>query len=179
MGGRTGRFSSPCAASGYLVTTLLAVDPGVRALGWALFQYRSLAACGASILKQSDPDRNIALHREAIGYAEEGVMERMVWRPNDPKSRPNDLLNVQLIGAAALAGQVRTFRTVTPSEWKGTIPKAIHHKRIRSVLSEAETATLEEALRGVRKSHHKEVLDAIGIGLFAFKRTNKAGAKRI
>jgi len=81
------------------------------------------------------------------------------------KGDPNDLLDVAAVaGAAATLGEPRF---VTPQQWKGRVPKPIHHKRIRAVLSADELAVFVTAEDAIPKSLAHNVLDAIGIGLWA------------
>jgi len=108
------------------------------------------------------------------------VIERMRWRPNDASSQPNDLLDVSET-ATYFAQQIarRTefgwLKLVPAAEWKANLSKAIHHARIAKVLDLGEGVVLSAGVLNVPKTHHKEVLDAVGIGLHALGRTDKAG----
>lgn len=71
-----------------------------------------------------------------------------------------------LITLAITAGRVigryeelgQRVRTVTPNQWKGSVPKAIHHKRIKARLTSEELALLVGA--------SGDMIDAVGIGLW-------------
>lgn len=54
-----------------------------------------------------------------------------------------------------------------PKEWKASVPKPAHHRRIRKELSPTELDTLAD------KGH--DTLDATGIGLFATARHQRGG----
>lgn len=98
----------------------------------------------------------------AIGYCESMHAYRKV--------PANDLIDVQTVGAVYVTRAAREVRFVRALDWKGNVPKDIHHKRIRKQLDSAETAVLEEALTKAPKGSHKEILDAVGIGLWAIGR---------
>lgn len=58
---------------------------------------------------------------------------------------------------------------VDPNEWKGSVPKVIHQKRILAVLSVEERARLPKLLK--TKSHN--MIDAVGIGLYHLGRLSR------
>jgi hypothetical protein len=60
----------------------------------------------------------------------------------------------------------RVPKPVWPSKWKGQVPKAAHHPRITRELRPGEPT-----------SEQKDVLDAIGIGLWATGRTGRGGVR--
>ena len=104
------------------------------------------------------------------------VAEAMVWRPNDRKSQPNDLLAVTRTTAhVAVACRVGAIRDVPASEWKGNLAKEIHHARIDLCLDEREREIVRLALASTTAGHAKEVLDAVGIWLYYAGRTDRAG----
>lgn len=164
----------------------LTIDPGVRACGWAGWgptapgEPGRLGAAGVSRVR-ADATIEWACreHTEQIPRgAAHVVIESMAWRPGDARSNPNDLIAVQTV-AAFLAGRMGGFLEFVPAAtWKGTIPKGVHHERIRAVLEEGERRILEEALAITPKAHHKEILDAIGIGLYYSDRINRGGGAR-
>jgi hypothetical protein len=55
---------------------------------------------------------------------------------------------------------------VYPFEWKGNMPKKVHHKRVKKALSEDEMDCVDPC-----GTH--DMWDAIGIGLYATGRTGK------
>ena len=57
-----------------------------------------------------------------------------------------------------------------PSQWKGQIPKKIHHARMRGVMSTEELRVLDAALARTDKGGHPEILDAVALGLYEFGR---------
>lgn len=168
---------------------LISIDPGVKKLGFALFgEDGRLRAAGASLQKETAVSveatvalhaRNINLQSPELGTGDvRAVVERMVWRSGDSKSQPNSLLNVQIVGGA-LAGLLSNagVGALAAEEWKGSIPKNVHHPRIGEALSNDEKEILSTALDKTPKKAHSEIYDAIGIGLFALGRIDKAGRR--
>lgn len=158
---------------------LLAIDPGVRALGGAFFRDGTLleARCsiaregslGACVIRHLSTFHGITAHRPDV------ALELMRIRAKDSRSRPDDLIDVQAAGSA-LAGACRSRVTFyPPSEWKAGVPKTIHHKRLLGALVAEERLALDCALSTTPKSHHKEILDALGIGLYHLSRTTRGG----
>lgn len=158
---------------------LISIDPGVKALGWAAWSDGVLQAAGCSRTAERDLGAALAAHRAAVGLhvygATDAAVESMQYRPTD--STPQDLIDVQTIGLG-VAGMCRHVHLYRPSAWKGTIPKAVHHRRNMGALSMYEQAVTAQALADCPRGNHKEVLDAIGIGLYHLKRTTRAGVTR-
>ncbi len=152
---------------------LVAIDPGKRASGYAIFLDRELKACGlakdaSDILRHwySPPDR-VCWCR---GWPELVVMEYpKIYDRRRWKGDPNDLLPITAAGAF-LAGVLQPVRLkiVHPEEWKGQTPKEIQNARDQGVLSPAELAVLESVPVAAGKMHN--VIDAVGIGLWELKR---------
>lgn len=152
--------------------TLLAIDPGKRKLGWAFFADRRLVRCGLSRIDGVDAFGRLAiLHSLALPCAETGIVELMSVYPGDrAKGDPNDLIAVATVGAE-LAGRKCDFvRYVSPRDWKGQVPKEIHHERILSRLDEDEKVLV------VGQNH--DTKDAVGLGLYALGRLTQIRAPR-
>ncbi len=140
---------------------LLAIDPGVKILGWALFVNRELYRCGLSISDLGVP-HCLSIHERNLRtlgvWAEERVCERMVQRGKMSAVRTSDLLDVQLV--AGSLGDV----FYTPQEWKGSVPRKKEQERTKKVLAAGELALL----RYVKEVHGAEAHNAwsaVGIGL--------------
>jgi len=153
---------------------ILAIDPGIRSCGWALFgPDKRLLRCG--LVQTKSTNRHLgddaATMAAAIGFGSPHViLEEMVLRPEDPKSQAEDLLRVQLVGGIVAGRCGGRVTTVHPMRWKGAVPKRIHQSRIRDELSEAERAVLEAGTAKVRGALKHNVLDAVGIGLWGVGR---------
>ena len=162
---------------------LVGIDPGTRALGACLFQDGRLVSARASVARGIGALPSlVAYHagnlRDYAGKCPEVAIELMRWRPKDPRSQANDLIDVQTVGMV-VAGSCRNRIHLYPATtWKGSVPKPVHHKRIREALELEEARILDAALSVAPARHRKEILDALGIGLFHLKRTNRSGIRR-
>jgi hypothetical protein len=90
------------------------------------------------------------------------VVEFPVIYPTDKqKGNPNDLVKLATMAGMVLAqfqGRIWDMFTPTPREWKGGIPKEIHHQRLAAMFPEAEAK-----MAHVAKSYQHNVWDAIGL----------------
>ena len=144
---------------------LVAIDPGVKNLAWAEYHDGALVACGLSRADSAE------LHAAALGTLADPdvlVLEQMT-----PRDIPNaaDLIAVSHTGAY-VAGVLRphTLRYPTAQQWKGSIPKRIHHARIAQILSPAERAVVAWVAVRVPASLLHNVWDAVGLGLWGLDR---------
>lgn len=131
------------------------------------------------------------------------VIERPEYQGDRTTSaRPQDLMALAWSGAllaGAYVGAGAALVEYTPREWKGSVPKPVHHKRLWEVLAPGERALLggpvtiviiDAACRkgGLSKwsrpgaSYYPRsfelhnILDAVGLGLFHIGRFGKGGA---
>lgn len=154
---------------------MIAIDPGVRALGWCVGDTR-IQAAGCSIVPSG------ALHMMAQEHA-----GHIAWRTfrvivesmeaNGARVSPQDLIDVQTVGllTAARLTDFGEIIPIPPSEWKGSVPKDIHQPRFLSALDPQEAAIVKEAAHKAGKTHAKEVWDAVGLYLFHVGRTRRDG----
>jgi hypothetical protein len=144
---------------------LLAIDPGLHT-GWALFVKKAagldLVACGTGEPPSSAQPYPLW----------ECVIECPQVYPQQAVP-PNDLITLAFqagrYAEAARVAKTRFVRTVLPHEWKGNLPKNVCAARVLSRLSPEEIGIVEEMSEGIPKSQRHNVLDAIGIGLFAWR----------
>jgi hypothetical protein len=144
---------------------LVAIDPGVLNLGWALFEHGRLSRCG---LSQASSPVEHAGNIAALYRPDVVVLEKMTVR-----DIPNalDLLNVTETGAFVAGSLLPAFLySATPSRWKGNVPKLIHHARLARVLTEGEHAVAFADVEPIRASLQHNVWDAIGLGLWGLGR---------
>lgn len=164
---------------------LLTIDPGLRGCGVALFD-DSGALVAADYVKNPVAGKGYAAH-SALGDAVDSwvalrcdqyhptslVIEHPRVYPGAPNKDLNDLLDVVAVGAAVGAKLQHTLtrapETVYPSEWKGTVKKAVMTERIRRALTPDEL----KVCRFTNKSDDSDLLDAVGIGLWRLGRLNK------
>jgi hypothetical protein len=132
---------------------LIAIDPGAHT-GLAFFRHTVLI--GAYAIKDGEP---LELRPDD---------QLIIECPEYQKGRrvsPNDLITLAL-RVGRIQGRAQTLgakcELVRPSEWKGNVPKRIHHERILARLTGVERV-LTEGVSG-------DALDAIGIGLWKLGR---------
>lgn len=132
-----------------------AIDPGA-CTGWAVFVDRVLYACGAE--------------RDASAVPVGGdlvVIERpQIYRASKSKGDPNDLITLALLAGRyqerALVAGARV-ELVLPAAWKGSVPKAVHNKRVLASLTPQERALVPD-------DHN--AIDAAGLGKWRLERTS-------
>ncbi len=140
------------------------IDPGL-ATGWSIWNVSGLVACGLG-----DP-RTCPKHVVTSDQAQTDVIHSM-WIEMPviyPKGKvpPNDVVTLAA-SAGRWAGRYDALAVdvhyVKPAEWKGQVPKQIHHPRIWAALSARDQGVVHDSLKGVAPSKRHNVLDAIGIG---------------
>ena len=146
---------------------LVAIDPGVKNLAWAQFEGGALSLCGLS--QKDHPTAHARAVKRLCGLCPDVlVLEQMT-----PRDIPNaaDLIAVSHTGAY-VAGALRPVVLLYPTaqEWKGSVPKRIHHPRLAAKLTPAERAVVAEAAVRVPASLLHNVWDAVGLGLWGLGR---------
>jgi len=177
--------------------SLLAVDPGLRACGCAIFRDERLIAAGfpagaprSSLTERlkgtADPDaldmqrpteraeiflsmaRAVALWAESYGPITDLAIEmprvypRGSQREEKRGADPNDLIHLTaVVGAICTAFAGAETHVYLPFEWKGQLPKKIHHERARARLTLEELATIPKL--AASKLHN--VMDGVALGL--------------
>jgi len=131
---------------------LVSIDPDTTLFGWAHFQAQRLHACKVARTPY------LPIFPADTTY--------LCEVPEDRKKSParkSDILTLAL-AAGRIVG-TRDCKFVTPTHWKGQIPKGVHHKRVWEVLDPEETGILTKALENTKKGAHPEILDAVALGL--------------
>lgn len=159
----------------------IAIDPGLNECGYAYFdEDDQLCECGLVTntlgLEYTPEARSIqmALDVEYVLHflpADRVYVEQMFVRRNLQAAFANMIILSTVAGAigGAMAPE-RKFRYVLSNDWTDGRTKAQNHPRIRARLSDSEAVVLWFGLEGIPKDNHKEVLDAVGIGLYVANR---------
>lgn len=145
---------------------IVTIDPGL-ATGWALWEVLGkLTACGLG-----DPrscEQHVAMHVHDVWIESPFIYPHA-------KARPADILKLAREagewGGRYEVSAVATIHYVLPAEWKGQVPKEIHHARVWDALDAAERAIVDKAVRGLAPSKRHNVLDAVGMGVWVRSRT--------
>jgi hypothetical protein len=136
------------------------IDPG-ECSGWAGWDAGNrLVGCG------------IGMHAW-LKDAREVAVEMPQHYPQSPVP-PQDLITLaflagRYIGTASKAEALHFY----PHAWKGNLPKDVCGSRVLHRLSAAELSVVKEADHKVPKGLRNNMIDAIGIGLFAFRGLTK------
>jgi hypothetical protein len=158
---------------------LLAVDPGVRGCGVAVFDGCELAF--AAYIRNPVKKGGGATAWLGMGWE---VFERLtaldlnvteyvievpqIYRMS--KGDPNDLIDLAGVGAwvGALSRASKAF-SYKPREWKGTVKADVFTERIRTWLTPDEVASIEPCA----KSLEHNVIDAVGLGIVHLRKTGR------
>lgn len=154
---------------------LVSVDPGKRRCGVALWVDGVLVWAGRVAGRQRRGHWSSVVVAQAVAVE---VRNRggvgAAWVVEDQQDYPGQ--GAKTADLDALRAVVRSLRavseslsTVRPSEWKGNVPKAVHHRRVRAVLSSAELGRLS--------SLDLDTLDAVALGLWALGRVGRGGVR--
>lgn len=159
---------------------LLAIDPGINAVGWALFCDGDLDGCGLIVPGKrcgSSLPKIRSLTDQIASFNVTALVAEMpqIYERRKGKGDPNQLMILaQLVGAITTATPAGEILTVRPREWKGTIPKArawdeyIIHRRNEEALPGVLLHRYRAGLMRVAPSMRHNIADAVGIGLWAF-----------
>ena len=153
--------------------SLLAIDPAKKSIAWAFFHEQSLENCGFLPFDSFDElhrkiqalEEFLAFHLSDIVIEIPQIYNQRYW-----KGDPNDLIDVAFSAGAAL-GYINPYGEVLlvrPKEWKGSRPKDVDNRHTLKLLTEEEMAIYERM--DLAKSLRHNVIDAIGIGLWAVER---------
>lgn len=154
---------------------LIAIDPG-EDTGWSLWYEGTLAGCGL-IHPKDYPELPFR-----IGMPAE-VPDLVIELPQDYAGNrgtdPNNLISLGykvglitgIFGAYYhLMGLKLNPKLVWPAEWKGQVPKAIHHDRNLPKLRPEEKTLLQDVLSKVPRGKRHDVKDAVCLGLWRLRR---------
>lgn len=149
---------------------LCTIDPGKRACGvamWSVDKGQSTLEW-AGLVSQRDANP-IKLARKILDIKNKigGVFVFYVEDPQlyaHKRTTHRDLGSLKKVISALQSEGARPMHKAKPVQWKGNVPKTIHHDRMKKHLRPIE-------LKLVPKDHN--VLDAVALGLFALGRTGK------
>lgn len=136
---------------------MITIDPGVHGSGFAIWSGSKLVNV---LYEKPNPMEGRFMEPITIEVPQ-------IYPGSKSKGNPNDLIRLAF-EAGRIAGMAPACVTVLPRQWKGTIKKEVMLRRILSKLTDEELAMLK-ALK-LPKSKEKEVVDAVGIGLWKLGR---------
>jgi hypothetical protein len=154
---------------------IVSIDPGLNECGLAWWHDGRLVLAELVQSTMTDKTEPIDARIQAMSEGVRSlrlnigliVIERMEPRKK-LEAAWSTLLDLAYISGRITAGYPTRF--LRPSVWTGKRNKTVNHKRIRSRLDKDETAVLEEGLKDCPTDNRKEILDAVGIGLYHLER---------
>lgn len=158
---------------------LIALDPGLRDAGLAAFDKdgQLVAAQWVRCDNGEGPTQWRAMADalcaavEQIGAPRVLCVELMQPNAKRPATLPRILQLAYTTGAfIGQYGEDVEVCAVDPHLWTAGLDKKRNHPRILARLSPAEQAVLGAALAKTMATKHKEVIDAVGIGLYVLRR---------
>lgn len=94
-----------------------------------------------------------------------------------------DSLRAVLAVASKVARAVGAkVEKVSPSAWKGNVPKPVHHKRVEQALDATERALMSSfgaVGSAVYEAGGHNTWDAVALGMFGTKRLGRGGKKEV
>jgi hypothetical protein len=171
---------------------ILAIDPGIRGTGAALFDGQELVAADYVVGSPTGngADAWLEILRTTHDFVKQYCYDRdtrvtetvvecpQVYTASHSKGDPNDLIPLAAIDGAVCGAYWALHRSKAtsylPAQWKGQTPKAVHHNRIKALLTEQEKA---RCVFPRETSLHHNVWDAVALGMFHVGRTKRGGAK--
>lgn len=159
------------------VPLAIGLDPGKWKMGRAVG--RDGLIVSAEVVR-TPPARTWSEHA-AVVAALSGAPQGAVWWVECPQVRAGgrvavkaDVAELESLTRNLKASATGTVNLLDPFEWKRQVPKAVHHRRIMSLLSPAETAVVQAALT-TAKDGKLDLMDAVGILLYGLGRCGPGG----
>lgn len=165
---------------------ILGIDPGKWECGWCLLhRFGHVQALGIArvpkgtlfeeagpLLAAQLPTMMDKTHKTRLGEFGTTIVEYpRVYPGTKQKAKPEDITALAY-NAGVLAGSRVQYderiTTVYPNEWKGTMPKLIHHKRLAKNVERA--AELMEGVNPPGMRHH--VWDAVGLARYQWEKVS-------
>lgn len=167
----------------------LAIDPGLRLCGVAMFEGTALNS--AWLVKNTSktergPEAWFAMAERVLASwlkrtpARGQLVANLIievpqvyWR-SSKGGRAADLIELAgVVGAVSTACPVMARRHFYPAVWKGQVPKEVHNKRVLKHLTEKEHGFMEPVSASLR---HNQI-DAVGLGLYHLGRMPRKAGK--
>ncbi len=152
----------------------IAVDPGKRSAGVSVFNNGLLE--DMAFIRADGPIEVIAGVLSWFGSS-----QGLDWVCTEGQQvygrgvgNPNDLLPLSFVcGGIQSVFDVQKRFMPLPRQWKGSVPKEIFARRIMLELTPEELKIFDEKKKDIPKSLLHNVVDAIGLGLYAVGRMKK------
>jgi hypothetical protein len=145
----------------------LSIDPGTKEMGWALWEDNELQMCG--LARGTNWVESVkALPKFSI--IKLTIEDQQIYRRSSINA--HSLLAVaRVVGAVVAYYDFPQCVLVPPAKWKGQVPKDVCNRRTLAKLTDDELHQVTIAPCPPSLKHN--LLDAVGIGLWANKRRRK------
>lgn len=154
--------------------TLITIDPGLREAGIARFEDGRLASCDAIYEKMGKGPVQWAAMAHALADWIDDVdtlaVEYMVTRRGREDAHDSLMQLSEVSGGVYALVQAAEMLAVSPGEWTRGANKKVQRRRVYKRLDDEETAVLEEGFARAYPANEKEIIAAVGIGLYVLKR---------
>ena len=160
----------------------LGIDPDTKTTGWAVVEgdaagFRVVEVGLVRAKGRKVQDRLADMARGLLDWAagaSEVSLAAVEWQRLRPRGEKNpnsivDLNGVAGMCAACVVALADTCYFVTPSEWKGQVPKKIMHRRILRKVRLGDVDIKELDWPHVPASMRTHVIDAIGLACWALE----------
>ena len=157
------------------------IDLGKWKVGIGLGTKSKLLAAATTQTNRGSPWSPEATAKDALAWIQaEAQGSPVSYTIEWPSPRPGelvvveDILSLQAVGRALikLLGRGAKFVQVSPSTWKGTLPKEVHRRRLAKILSPEELALMP----GMDQEH--DTWDGVGLYLYGAGRSGRAGVPK-
>jgi len=142
----------------------LSIDPGTKEMGWALWEDNELSMCGLARGKNW-LETVQALPKFTLQKLT--IEDQQIYR-RSPINAHSLLAVARVVGAVIAYYDFVPSVIVAPAKWKGQLPKDVCNRRTLAKLTQNELNQIEAA--PCPKSLKHNLLDAVGIGLWATRR---------
>lgn len=135
---------------------ILGIDPGLRACGVASVTGEGHWYAGTIRPKTrtlQERIQEIVRHMPRIPWDLIVIEMPQIYQGYKQEGDPNDLLRLSLLVGALIVSLDGEILLPLPSQWKGQVPKEIHHRRIRA------------RVPGLGRQS-KDAMDAVGLALY-------------
>lgn len=162
-------------------TTVMSIDPGLHECGMALSVGGYVTRC--QLIKSESLSKDPLVLGQWLadtiydkwGLVDYVAVERPVYRARGKQNiRVDDLLALSVV-AGCFACLGRVVISFTPKEWKGDLPKVVHHGRIEKWLGKNAHGTEIALWQSLTRKIDHNAKDAFALNLFSTGRTKRGG----